>query len=250
MDFMLLLAACLAVGAWVQRERITTVSARRRTLRRLADPLPASPRSTHDRGATTWVQLRGLVPLRNATEAADIPEALACADFLDGVERHVRLGRSLRSGILDAHASLPLGPLRESLEHTVLYCRTGAPLEELLSHHRSRHDSQDIAFVLQSLVAAAAGGTGTAHALERAAWVLRERHVVREERRVHAAQAVLSARVMSWMPIGFGAIVLLTSPSVRKVVLFSPLGLVCGVIGVALNLLGRRWMGRITGAVA
>jgi Flp pilus assembly protein TadB len=55
---------------------------------------------------------------------------------------------------------------------------------------------------------------------------------------------------MSWMPIGFGAIMLLTSPSVRKVVLFSPLGLVCVVIGVALNLIGRRWMGRITGAVA
>jgi Flp pilus assembly protein TadB len=180
-----------------------------------------------------------------------VPEAVACADFLDHVERNVRLGRSLRSGVLDAHAHLPAGRLREALGHTVLYCRTGAPLEELIARDNSASvDSPDITFVVQSLAAAAAGGTGTAHALERASWVLRERHVVREERRVHAAQAVLSARVMSWMPIGFGAIMLLTSPSVRKVVLFSPLGLVCVVIGVALNLIGRRWMGRITGAVA
>lgn len=249
MDLVLLLAACVAVGAWVQRERITTVSARRRALRRLADP-PASSGHMHDRQAVLWVGLRGLVPRRNGTGAPEVPEALVCADFLDSVERHVRLGRSLRAGILDAHASLPLGSLRESLEHTVLYCRTGAPLEELLIHDRSRHASQDVAFLLQSLVAAAAGGTGTAHALERAAWVLRERHVVSEERRVHAAQAVLSARVMSWMPLGFGAVMLLTSPSVRDVVLFSPLGLVCGVSGIALNMVGRRWMGRITGAVA
>lgn len=249
MDLLLLLAACLAVGTWVQRDRITGVSARRRTLRRLADPPMASP-DGHDRRSSLRISLRGLVSRRETGGIADAAEALACADFLDSVERHVRLGRSLRAGILDAHASLPSSVLRDALEHTVLYCRTGAPLEELLTHDRSHHESQDITFVLQSLVAAAAGGTGTAHALERASWVLRERHVVREERRVHAAQAVLSARVMSWMPIGFGAVMILTSPSVREVVLFSPLGLVCGTIGVALNLVGRRWMGRITGAVA
>lgn len=250
MDLVLLLAALLAVGAWVQRERITAVSARRRALRRLTNaPMPPSP-GAHYRGSALWVLLRRLLSRRETSGAADVPEALACADFLDVVERHVRLGRSLRAGILDAHASLPAGSLRESLEHTVLYSRTGAPLEELLAHDRTPYESQDIAFLLQSLVAAAAGGIGTAHALERASWVLRERHVVREERRVHAAQAVLSARVMSWMPIGFGVVMILTSPSVREVVLFSPLGLVCGAIGVALNLLGRRWMGRITGVIA
>ena len=249
MDFILLLAACLGVGAWLQRERISGVSARRRTLRRLAGP-PLPSRHAHNRGPGLPVRLAELRSRRTEADTTDHPEAVSCADFLDSVERHVRLGRSLRAGILEAHASLPPGPLRESLEHTVLYCRTGAPLEELLTHDRTRPESGDIAFVLQSLVAAAAGGTGTAHALERASWVLRERHVVREERRVHAAQAVLSARVMSWMPIGFGAVMILSSPSVREVVLFSPLGVVCGVIGVALNLLGRRWMGRITGAVA
>lgn len=249
MDVVLLLGALLGVGVWLQRERITEVSARRRTLRRLVDPPAPSP-VANDRPPARRVSLRGLLPRRESGGVAEVPEALACADFLDSVERHVRLGRSLRAGILDAHTSLSPGSLRDSLEHTVLYCRTGAPLEELLTHDNSPHASQDIAFVLQSLVAAAAGGTGTAHALERASWVLRERHVVREERRVHAAQAVLSARVMSWMPIGFGAVMILSSPSVREVVLFSPLGVVCAVVGVALNLLGRRWMGRITGAVA
>lgn len=195
--------------------------------------------------------LRWSLPRRSETKTTEVPLAVVCADFLDNVERNVRLSRSLRSGILEAHALLPVGALREALEHTVLYCRTGAPLEELLTrdHTTSTVDSPDVTFVVQSLVAAAAGGTGTAHALERASWVLRERQVVREERRVNAAQAVLSARVMSWMPVGFGSIMLLSSPSIREVVLFSPLGLVCIVIGVALNLVGRRWMGRITGAI-
>jgi Flp pilus assembly protein TadB len=249
MDLVLLLVACGAVFAYLRRDRITAASARRRTLHRFVESQHRS--SAAFRWASVGRKLRWTLPRRSDAKAPEVPEAVACADFLDNVERNVRLGRSLRSGILDAHALLAAGALREALEHTVLYCRTGAPLEELLARdHSSSTDSPDITFVVQSLAAAAAGGTGTAHALERAAWVLRERHVVREERRVHAAQAVLSARVMSWMPIGFGAIMLLTSPSVRKVVLFSPLGLVCVVIGVALNLIGRRWMGRITGAVA
>lgn len=243
MDVLLLLAACVAVFAWVRRDHIASSSARRRTLRRFGDsPDPPAERRPF---VPSLSSLR-----RKRAFAAVPPETLVCADFLDNVERNVRLGRSLRAGILEAHSQVPAGPLRDALEHTVLYCRTGAPLEELLAQGRSQETSPDISFVLQSLVAAAAGGTGTAHALERASWVLRERHVVREERRVHAAQAVLSARVMSWMPVGFGAIMLVASPSVREVVLFSPLGLVCAVAGAGLNVVGHRWMGRITGAVA
>ena len=170
--------------------------------------------------------------------------AQAMAGFLDAIERNVHLGNSLRGA-----TSLALTSVDDVIQphmHTLaLHCRLGAPLEELVTDEALVGTPHDISFGLYALVAADAGGTGTNHALQRASWVLRERHQVREERRVQCAQALFSARILSWLPIAFGGVMLATNTSVRDVVFTTPMGLICVAMGTLFNIAGRRWMKRI-----
>lgn len=176
---------------------------------------------------------------------ADTDSALHAAAFLDVVDRHVRLGASLRGAIVSASSECDPS-LADVLRVLLLHCRTGAPLDdaEVLADAAGRSSNE--AFLVRSLVAAGAGGTGTSFALQRAAWALRERHAVASERRTYAAQAVFAARVLSWLPVVFGALMILTNGSVRSAYFGGVAGLACVVVGVGLNVTGRKWMRRIT----
>lgn len=174
-----------------------------------------------------------------------VEPALVAAGFLDIVDRHVTLGSSLRGAIVSASAECDRS-LHETLRVLLLHCRTGAPLDdhEVLADTAGR--SSDEAFLVRSLVAASAGGSGTSFALQRAAWALRERHAIASERRTYAAQAVFAARILSWLPVVFGALMAATNGSVRSAYFGGFAGLACVVVGVALNVAGRKWMRRIT----
>ena len=173
-----------------------------------------------------------------------VEPAQVAAGFLDVVDRHVQLGSSLRGAIVSASTQCDPS-LSETLRVILLYCRTGASLddEEVLADAARRR--ADDAFLVRSLVAAGAGGPGTSFALQRAAWVLRERHAVASERRMFAAQAVFAARILSWMPVVFGILMVATNGSIRSAYFGGTAGFVCVVVGVALNIVGRRWMRRI-----
>jgi Flp pilus assembly protein TadB len=167
------------------------------------------------------------------------------AAFLDLVDRHVRLGSSVRGAIQSA-ASECDASLDEPLRVLLLHCRTGAPLDDGEVLDDAARRPTDDAFLIRSLVAAGAGGQAASFCLQRAAWALRERHAIRSERRAHAAQAVFAARVLSWLPVVFGIVMATTNASVRSAYFGGPIGVVCVLGGVGLNVLGRRWMRRIT----
>jgi Flp pilus assembly protein TadB len=78
--------------------------------------------------------------------------------------------------------------------------------------------------------------------------VLRERRAARAERRAHGAQARLSARVLTVVPICFAAWSAVASERTRDVYLSSAAGGLSAAIGLALNLAGWRWMRRIIDA--
>jgi Flp pilus assembly protein TadB len=174
-----------------------------------------------------------------------VEPALIAAGFLDVVDRHVQLGSSVRGAIVSASGEGDPA-LSDTLRVLLLHCRTGAPLDddEVLADAAGRPTNE--AFLVRSLVAAGAGGPGASFALQRAAWALRERHAVASERRTHAAQAVFAARILSWLPVVFGILMIATNGSVRSAYFGGVAGLACVVIGVALNFAGHRWMRRIT----
>ena len=199
------------------------------------------------------VALRRLAPVATSTRALPgifqrrqtVDPALHAASFLDVVDRHVRLGSSLRGAVTIAATDCDPS-LMETLRVLLLHCRTGAPLDddEVLADAARRPSNE--AFLVRSLVAAGAGGSGATFALQRAAWALRERHAVASERRMYAAQSVFAARVLSWLPVVFGVLMILTNGSVRSAYFGGVAGLACMVVGLGLNVTGRKWMKRIT----
>jgi hypothetical protein len=144
---------------------------------------------------------------------------------LEAAAQGCRAGLSLRAALDDA------GARRGVLGWTVAGAPASAP----------GHDA-DVALAHQAIVIADRFGGQVAWCLDRTATTLRERNALRAEQHTHTAQARLSARVLTWTPIVMTAGSCLLSTSARTVVLTTPLGWTCVLIGLALNGIGSWWM--------
>jgi len=154
------------------------------------------------------------------------------ATFLDAAASGVRAGHSLTVAVEQArnHSGIPTTGIRARV-----------PAD------RSAVDA-DHAVAQQALQVAAELGGPVASALQHAADLLRERHAMRAEARAHAAQARLSAAVLTLLPVAFAVLGVLTSQSYRQAV-GSTSGVVLTIAGLVSNLTGWRWMQRtIVGA--
>jgi Flp pilus assembly protein TadB len=89
-------------------------------------------------------------------------------------------------------------------------------------------------------------GGPAAAPLERVAATLRAREAVLAEQRAHSAQARLSARVLTLVPIALLALLATTDGKVRAAVI-TPAGAAAVVLGATLNGVGSLWMRRIIG---
>jgi len=162
------------------------------------------------------------------------------APMLTAIARQVRSGTSLTAALIDeVDPSTPFGDIAARLSG-------GAPLTEALTTVES--GSRDVALTAQALSACAHLGGPVAATLDEAAAVLRERSAARAERIAHGSQARLSARVLTIVPLGFAAWSAVASQRTREVYLASGAGAACAVGGLALNLVGWRWMKRAIGA--
>lgn len=155
------------------------------------------------------------------------------AALLDAISAEARTGSSLAAAVRHA--------LTQSQPHGSVLTSTAT-----LSHidAASATEDADEAMVLQALRAAHALGGPTAATLDAASALLRERALIRGEALAYSAQARLSARVLTGVPLVFAGWSALSSRSFRAAVL-SPLGLASALAGGACNLLGWWWMRRI-----
>jgi tight adherence protein B len=108
----------------------------------------------------------------------------------------------------------------------------------------------EIRFASRTLALASAGGSGVAHALEHSASILREQRGLALDRDVQSAQAQLSTKVLTWLPIAVFAWICATDPVARLFLLSTPAGIGCVATGITLNVSGRKWMTRVVGNVS
>jgi tight adherence protein B len=171
--------------------------------------------------------------------------AVDWASVLEEVAREVRTGSSLPAALEGArHVA------SDRLRRAIRLHDVGVPLTEALApavDEPPAGDRADEAFALAALQVAAAVGGNVAATLDRAAGTLRERRAIRADRMVHSAQARMSARVLSVLPVAFGAWCLAGDRRVARFVLGSPAGWACLAGGAALNAAGWWWMRRIVG---
>ena len=161
------------------------------------------------------------------------------ASLLDAVARQVRGGNTLASAIVDEVAGFAgFHAVAERLT-------TGSSLTQALAAIEPR--DADAALTVQALSATGHLGGPIAATLDEAAGVLRERAAARAERWAHGAQARLSARVLTVVPLGFAGWSAVAGQRTRGVYLSSVAGGTCALLGLLLNLVGWQWMKKIIG---
>ena len=106
--------------------------------------------------------------------------------------------------------------------------------------------ASDAGLALTVLRSCACFGGPAATPLQRAAATLRARDAVAAEQLAQSAQARLSARVLTLVPVFLLALLAVTDPKVRAT-LTTPAGLALVGLGALLNLAGALWMRRIIG---
>jgi hypothetical protein len=140
----------------------------------------------------------------------------------------------------NASPALRGGPSRS---HCIASVVTRLQPQSPTRHHRI--GLSDVALATRTLSVASNGGYGIVNALEKSASILREREHVAHERHAQTAQIRLSTAVLSWIPLVICAWVITQQSHTRTFLLYTPLGLLCIVVGLLFNLAGRKWITRI-----
>ena len=159
-------------------------------------------------------------------------------EVLDDIGRDVRTGSSFPAAVDHALTIRP-----SVLASVAVALNRGLPLGEALAAADVR--TPDEALAVHACGLAHRSGAHGADVVEHAASIMRERRAWAAERHAQAAQARLSARVLTWLPMAFALWCVLTSSQVRLAYGTVPLTAVCAGFGVVLNATGWQWMRRI-----
>ncbi len=222
---------------------LAALGARRHGLsRRLPSRSPAS--EAEGRCARRRRALVERVGRRRRRRRVIEPEAVAA--WCDELSRQTRAGCSLAAALTEARPNDPV--LLDATDGLRRALTRGRSIDEAVSIPLAgavdvRRGSHHLALACSTIaVSARVGGTPSAP-LDRVASSLRLRAVDRDERATQAAQAQMSAHVLTALPVGMLALLVATDPDVRLAVT-GPIGGLCVVVGVALNVTGFVWMHR------
>jgi tight adherence protein B len=214
--------AVLVVGSALQPVR-----------RRTPEPTRPSSRDVGRRGLTDRIE--------DATaRGRRAPGPDEAAAWCDALARDLRGGSTLRHALAtvipgDGTTATRTEPLRLALDRGRSIADATATIGDPGTH---------LHLALAVIAAASDVGGSTAPAIDRVATTLRQRAADRAERRAQAAQARLSAHVMTAVPLSMLGLLLATDDDVRAVTT-TQAGATCLVAGLALNAGGWWWMRRI-----
>lgn len=174
----------------------------------------------------------GRVPIVTATSSG--PASRDATAAFEQASRDLRAGLSSRHALSNALHRHPgvLPQLRQRLD-------ADASLADALHQLDVEGDEQ---LFVRALQVSLRTDAHPADVMDRAALIVRERAAWRHERHSQAAQARLSARLLTLLPLAFAAWSTATSARVREAELHQPAVLVCLVLGGVLNLIGWWWM--------
>lgn len=214
-------------------------------IRKVATRPCTEPRTVRPRGPLRLLGV-GRRPNRNVR-----PTPLAA--WADDLARALRRGSTLRGALTTVIADDPTiarhsEPLRRLLARgaTVAEACDGWS-DEIAELSATR---VELLNTLSTVIAAAAVLGGTASApLDRFASVMRQRASDDLERSAQSAQARMSARVLTIVPLSVLALLVVTDPDVRDVVTH-PFGATVVGIGAVMNAIGGWWMRHLVGPAA
>jgi tight adherence protein B len=176
--------------------------------------------------------------LRLARRRSRPPDDLEVAAWCERVGGAMRGGRSLTAAVVDADAFVVDG--RQPFPDVIHAVRRGRAIGDAF-RAVTADPSTPIGLAAPVLATCADLGGPSAQPIEGLADVLAARADERAERRTASAQARLSARVLTLVPLAVAAFLAITEPSVRDA-LTTPSGAAMVACGAALNAIGWLWM--------
>ena len=217
-----------------------TIWIRSVTRDRCRSNLPDGPNRTSSGGPIRLLNSISARFARRHLARALHPSAGQVAELLDQTARRCSSGESLPNALATA---LETSPLEAVFASAIAAMRGGATVERALEQQSTIE--ADLALAVHVLRLCAIQGGNVSESLDRAAATLREREAIVQERVAQSAQARLSARVLTLLPIGFGGWTMLTTSSVQQFFL-TPIGVTCLSLGLLLNLTGWKLMSRVS----
>jgi Flp pilus assembly protein TadB len=189
---------------------------------------------------------RGMLAWARPWRRAHPPDDLAVAAWCERVGAGLRSGRSLTAAVIDADAGVDAGAGASGLQPFAEVAHAVRRGHSLAAAFRAvdADPSTPIGLAAPVLATCAELGGAAAAPIESVADVLVGRADERAERLAASAQARLSARVLTTVPVAVAALLAVTEPSVRQAVTTPP-GLACICCGAALNSVGWWWMRRM-----
>lgn len=181
--------------------------------------------------------LRRPTPRRRRRTA---PSALAISAWCDELGRDLRSGSTLHAALLTAPDD---GPTARATAAMRLQLQRGRSVAEAVSDPNAG-SGPHLRLVFQVIAISARLGGSAAAAIDRTGAMLRQRAADHEERQVHAAQARLSAHVLTAVPMAMLGLLAALDRDVRAAVV-TPVGSACVMGGLVLNGVGWVWMRRI-----
>ena len=164
---------------------------------------------------------------------------------LERLAAELRSGRTLGPALIEVaeHAAAPLGIELRAMASEL---RHGASVTTALQRWGDSTDgSAEAQLAASALALGSEAGGELARSVDAVAATLRERRELRAEARALATQARASAAVLILAPPAFTLLVATVEPGTLRFLIGSAPGLACLVGGVALDLIGARWMARI-----
>lgn len=170
------------------------------------------------------------------------------ATWIDDVSRSVRRGTTLRQTLVDVAPSAQslaaaTAPLRHRLERGAGVVEANDDWCSTFGESDLRSDRQLVTVATVLSISASVGG-GASAPLDRLAAAMRQSAADDLERGAQSAQALISARVLTFVPIAMFVLLLVIDADVRSVVQTAT-GAALIASGLMLNLTGGWWMKRV-----
>ncbi|MFV0306752.1 MAG: type II secretion system F family protein [Desertimonas sp.] len=169
------------------------------------------------------------------------PDETAMAEWCEQAARSLRTGVSLTRALQEAARAAPRA--RPAFAPSLARLERGHGLADAIAD-LDDDPATPSGLVASVLGACAALGGPAARPLDRTAAVLHARAAERAERLVASAQARLSARVLTVLPLATLGLMVIAEPSTREAVA-TPAGIACVLAGGGFNLAGWWWMRRV-----
>lgn len=167
------------------------------------------------------------------------------APCLDALARRTASGQSLAHAI--SEVSRTGGPFAEHLRGLATQHSLGVPLHRAVAALRRDDAGAEERLAITTLEVLARLGGAVPSALDRAAVAVRDRRTIAADRKACAAQARISAAVLSMLPALVAVWTTTNDARIAHFIVHENLGRTCTAAAVLLNAAGWFWMRSLVG---